>query len=138
MTTAATLIARSLRLIQVIDARQPVAPQDMQTSIEALNDMLQRWEANQLSLGWQDVKNPSDKLPIPREARRPIAYCLAVEIAPEFGTEASPTVMRRAVEGLNDLLRDQMVATPIRPFLGAPIPDNWSIQTINGASWYVG
>jgi len=136
MTTVAKLVARSLRLLQVIDAVQPVKPQDMTTAIEALNAMISRWEADGLALGWQAVVNPSDDLPIPEEAERPVAYCLAKELAPEFGVDPMPLVMEGAFSGLADLLRDQMVATPIRPILDVPIPsDNGNATRLRSTVW---
>jgi len=122
MTTTATLVARSLRLIQVIDPTQPVKATDMTTAIEALNAMLRRWEADGLALGWQSVENPSDPLPLPEEAEEAVAYNLAKKLAPEYGTPVPDLVREGADSGLNDLLRDQMVATPIRPILDVPLP----------------
>lgn len=138
MTTVAKLVARSLRLIQIIDPSQSVDDQDMETGIEALNAMMQRWEADLLSLGWSAVANPSDVLPIPVEAEQAVAYALAVILAPEYGVTPLPAVTQLANNGLNDLLRDQAVATPIRPILDCPMPRNWNGQTLNGESWYVG
>lgn len=138
MTTTAQLVGRSLRLIQVIDARQPVRDADMQTAILALNAMLRRWEADGISLGWQPVENTSEELPLPEEAEEGVAYNLAVRLAPEYGVEVSHVVGRGAAVFLNDILRDQMVATPIQPILGTPMPDGWSNRTVNGSTWYVG
>jgi hypothetical protein len=140
MTTVSKIVARALRLIQVIDPTQTVKDQDMETAIEALNDMMNRWEADLLSLGWSDVSSPQDEMPIPREANRAVAYNLAVEIAPEYGTEPLPRVTKGAESGLNDLLRDQAVATPIQPILDAPIPGGrrQALNSLTGANWYVG
>lgn len=135
MTTVATLVARSLRLIQVIDVVQPVKPQDMSTAILALNAMVRRWEANGLALGWQPVDNPSDELPFPEEAEEAVAYNLAVRLAPEYGTEISQMVGFGAEQFLNELRRDQAVATPIRPTLAVPFPDRTSVHSgglVNG------
>lgn len=138
MTTTAKLVGRSLRLIQVIDARQPVRDADMQTATLALNAMMRRWEADGISLGWQPVQNPSDELPIPEEAEEAVAYNLAVRLAPEYGVDVPPVVGRGAVEFFNDLMRDQMVATPIRPILDAPAPSVGHAGTLDGSGWYVG
>lgn len=135
MATVAQLVGRSLRLIQVIDATQPVKPQDMDSAMYALNAMLRRWEADGLALGWQPVDNPSDVLPLPEEAEQAVAACLAATLAPEYGTELMPSVAKLAIDGLNDLLRDQAVATPIRPLLDVPWPDGLTYHTgglVNG------
>lgn len=129
MTTVAKLVARSLRLIQVIDAVQPVKPADMSTAIEALNGMMVRLEANGVAQGWAPVASPSDEVPIPEEAETPVAYLLAKALAPEFGVEPSLLVLEGAAQGENDLLRDQAVATPIRPIIAVPNPDRDRIHS---------
>lgn len=138
MTTTAVLVARSLRLIQVIDARQPVRDPDMQSAILALNAMMRRVEADGVALGWQPVSSPSDELPIPEEAEQAVAYMLATLLAPEYGVDVSPVVAAGAAGGMADLLRDQMVATPIQPILDVPWTDNAARNTLNGSSWYAG
>jgi hypothetical protein len=138
MTETAKLVSRSLRLIQVLDADEAAESRDMETAIDALNAMVRRWEANGLSLGWQPVSNPADEFPVPPEAEEAVVYNLAVRVAPEYGTEAMPSVVSGAREFLSDLLRDQAVATPIQPILDAPWPDYWNSRTLNGSSWYIG
>lgn len=129
MTTVAKLVARSLRLIQVIDAVQPVKPQDMETAIEALNSMMVRLEADGIAQGWSNVSSPSDVVPIPDEAETPVAYLLAKWLAPEYGVQPSLLVLEGATQGENALLRDQAVATPIRAIIAIPNPDNSSVHT---------
>lgn len=123
MAQVESVIARALRLIQVINPRQPVHAADMQTAIGVLNGMMARWESNGLALGWSPVENPSDELPVPPDAEMPVAYNLAMLLAPEYGTDPIRTVVMYAQEGYSALLREQMVATPIRPILDVPIPD---------------
>lgn len=140
MTTVSKIVSRALRLIQVIDPSQTVKDQDMETGIEALNAMMQRLEANLLSLGWSPVASPSDTVPLPVEAEQAIAYALAVILAPEYGVSPLPAVTQMANNGMNDLLRDQAVATPIQPILDAPIPGGrrQGLNSLTGANWYVG
>lgn len=124
MTTAATLIADALSLIQVQDPAQPVSPKKMTTGIKALNRMMARWEADGLSLGWSPVASPSDELPIPEEAEEAVEYNLAVRLAPRYGVTVEPAVIGGANTFLAALERDQAVATPIRPILSVPVPAN--------------
>ncbi len=138
MATVETFVKGSLELIQVINPRQPVVAADMQTGIAVLNQMMRRNEANGLALGWQPVENPSDTMPIPDEAEMPIQYQLAMALCPRYGVEPMQMVASTAYSLMNDLLRDQMVATPIQPILDCPAPDGWSNRTINGSTWYVG
>ena len=132
------LIARSLRLIQVQDPLQPVKAQDMENGIDALNGLMRRIEADGTALGWSPVSNPSDELPLPPEAEQPIAFALALVLAPEFGVQPMQAVVAGALSGMTDLLRDVAVATPIEPILGVPFPNGSNGRTLNGESWYVG
>lgn len=125
MTTVADFIKDTLVLLGVVDARQPVRDEDMQTGIRFLNRLCGRMEANTLSLGWSDVDNPSDTLPLPSEAELGVMYSLAVLLAPHFGVSASAEVVAGAETFMTDLRRDQAVATPIQPLLDAPTPDRW-------------
>lgn len=113
MSTVEKTVSRALRILRVIDARQPVKPADMSTAIDALNGMMTRWEANTLSLGWSNVENPSDEMPAPAEALDAIAYNLAVRLRPEYGTTLDPDTIDMARRGLADLQRDQKRATPL-------------------------
>ena len=138
MMKVENLIARSLRLIQVIDPQQAVKATDMATGIDALNGMMARIEADGTALGWSPVANPSDDLPLADEMTQAIAYNLAVNLASEYGVTPLPAVQGMAVTGMADLLRDVAVATPIQPILSVPTPSYKSGRTINGESWYVG
>jgi len=138
MATVAKVVGRALRLIQVIDARQPVKASDMETAIEAMNAMIRRWEADGISLGWTPNDNPSDEVVVPDEAVQAVAANLAVVLAPEYGVAVSAVVAQMASAGMNDLMRDQAVATPIRPILSVPESSNYRSNTLNGSSWYNG
>ncbi len=138
MATVAKVVGRALRLIQVVDARQPVRASDMETAIEALNAMIRRWEADGISLGWMPNDNPSDEVLVPDEAVQAVAANLAVVLAPEYGVSVSGVVAQMAAAGMNDLMRDQAIATPIRPILSVPESSNYRSNTLNGSSWYNG
>ena len=120
--TALELIARSLRLIGVIDAIEPPSAESAVSAIIALNGMCTRWEANGLSFGWSNVADAADTLPASDEYHSTLAYNLAVEIAPEYGAPVSDVVGVRASQYLDDLRRDVQVANPIEPILDVPMP----------------
>lgn len=126
MTIVADFIRDTLGCLGVVDVRQPVRPEDMQTGIRFLNRLVTRLEANQVSVGWSDVSSPSDTLPLPPEAELGVMYTLAIVMAPQYLVTPSAEVMAGAEIFMNDLQRDQAVATPIRPILDAPTPDRWS------------
>ena len=118
MAKVEAIVGRALRLIGVVDPRQPVQAIDMQTGMTALNAMVRRWEANGLSLGWSDVSAPDEDMPCPPEAEEAIAYNLAAKLAPEYGEQPSPMVMGAAISGMSDLRVDVAVANPMSPDSG--------------------
>ena len=126
MSTVEKTVARTLRILRVIDARQPVKPGDMSTAIDALNGMMTRWEANTLSLGWSNVTNPSDEMPVPEVALDAIAYNLAMRLRPEYGTTLDPDTIEMARRGLADLQRDQKRATPLERGRGGGVYDTYT------------
>lgn len=135
MTTVAKLVARSLRMLQVVDPMQSVKPQDMAVGIEYLNTMMARWEANGLALGWSPVSSPSGDVPLPVEAETAVAANLAIELSPEYGTEPSPVLVSMAETGHNALRRDQAVATPIQQIVAVPRADASDVHSgglVNG------
>lgn len=125
MTTAADFIKDTLGLLQVVDARQPIKPEDFTTGVRFLNRLCTRLEASNVTLGWQDVSNPADVLPLPPEAELAVMYTLAMVLAPQYGVQPMPAVAAGAETYMNDLLRDVMVANPIQPILDAPTPSAW-------------
>lgn len=74
--------------------------------------MMNRWEADGISLGWSDVTDGANTLPAPVEADDAIAYNLAVKIAPEYGVMLSQLVGIGATDGYNAVLRDVWAAQP--------------------------
>lgn len=138
MSKVADLIKDALATIQVINPVQSVSAADMQTGIRFLNRLMTRMEANGISMGWSGVSAPDEDLPLPSECELGIMYSLAITLAPQYGVDVMPAVAAGAQTFMNDVMRDQMVATPIQPILDIPAPDGWSNRTINGSTWYVG
>lgn len=116
-------IARSMRLIRVLDPGEAPEAADYETCIEAANGMMTRMEANGTSLGWSNVVSPGDVLPLPAEAEEPFVYMLALRIAPEYGVAADPIVAAGASAGEAALLRDVLVASPIYNESTGPCPN---------------
>jgi len=118
MAKVEAIVGRALRLIHVVDPRQPVQPIDMQTGITALNAMCRRWEANGMAIGWSDVSAPDQDMPVPGESEEAIAFNLAATLAPEYDQMPSPVVLTAAARGLSELRRDVAVANPLSPDRG--------------------
>ena len=138
MTTVADYIKDTLGLLQVIDPKQPVKDADMQTAIRGLNRVCRRIEANGVALGWQDVDNPSDTLPMQPESELGVMYTLALTLAPQWGVEPMAAVVQGAQTFMADLRRDQAVATPLRPILDVPEPSSRFGNDMFGTAWRAG
>jgi|SRR5690349_3418007 len=136
MTTVADFAKDTLACLQVVDIRQPIKPEDMQTVIRFLNRLVTRLEADQIAVGWTDVSSPSDTLPLPPEAELGVMYTLALMLAPQYGVQPMPAVVAGAETFMNDLRRDQAVQTPIQPILDVPTPDRWSRTVARSNPWY--
>lgn len=138
MTTVAEFARDVLGTLQVINPVQPVSDADMQTVIRFLNRFVTRLEASGTALGWQNVSAPGDTLPVPLETELGLMNAVAMTLAPQYGVSVMPEVVAAAGNFMNEVRRDQAVATPIQPILDIPAPDGWSNRTINGSTWYVG
>lgn len=129
MTTVADFIKDTLGLLQLVDPIQPVKPEDTATAIRFLNRFMERTEASTIATGWSPVDNPSDVLPLPGEAELGVMYQLAMVLAPQYGVEPMGGVVAGARMFMEALIRDQMVATPIRPIIMVPNPDQTVYHT---------
>ncbi|MCL6710438.1 hypothetical protein M8R20_26305 [Pseudomonas sp. R2.Fl] len=138
MTTVAEFAKDVLGTLQVINPVQPVSDADMQTVIRFLNRFMTRLEANGTAVGWSNVSARGDVLPVPLETELGLMYAVAMTLAPQYGVSVMPEVAAAAGNFMNEVRRDQAVATPIQPILDIPAPDGWSNRAINGSTWYVG
>jgi len=110
---AIEIIARSLRLLRVIDADEAPEAKPAEDALMALNAMLRRWEANGIAMGWNTLATVNDEVAVPVEAEEAIAFNLAVRLRPEYGVTLDADVVQTARDGLSELRRDVLVATPI-------------------------
>lgn len=113
MATASNIISSAMRKINAMDANESLDASDFATSVDALNGMMTRWEADGLSNGWSDVENPGDECHFPPEIKLAVIYNLAIELAPEFGQQVSAPVAKNAATYLAGLQRDAYVASPL-------------------------
>lgn len=130
MSTGTSIIERAHRLIGTKAQGQTIAAERTAASLEALNAMLTRWEADGVALGFSALSAATATMPIPAEADEAVAYNLAVMIAPEYGKVAPPDVQAIAANGYNALLRDVIKPEPVR--LDAPcseVSGSYDIQT---------
>lgn len=113
MAQVQDIVRDALGHLRVIDANAPVKPIDMRDAIRALNLMVRRWEADGLALGWSDVAEPTDVLPLPPEAEEAVGYNLALRLRARYGVQIDPDIVALASAGLSALQRDRIVEMPL-------------------------
>jgi len=101
-----------LRLIGKLAVGQTPSAAETADSLLALNQMLTRWEANGIRLGFSPMASAGSVIPVPDEALEAITYNLAARLAPEFGYPTAMETAAMAEEGLRALQRDA-IPTPI-------------------------
>lgn len=96
-------IESALRKIRVLDMYSTADATQITLGIDALNGMMQTWEANGIAVGWVPVASANDLLPGPLEAQNPIIYNLAIRLRPDYGATLDPDVIELAKEGVSML-----------------------------------
>lgn len=109
--TGIEMVRRSLALLGVLGEAETPDGDVTQNAQLALNAMLSDW--SNLGLGRYQYADLSTDLHLPDGWDRTIAYNLAVELAPEFNKEASPTVQRMANTALKRLRRVEVQPIPL-------------------------
>jgi hypothetical protein len=126
MTQVSSIVRDALLHLRVQDAAEAVEAQAMQDAIRALNGMMQRWEADGVSVGWTDVAAPDDTLPAPAEAEEAISYNLAVRLRARYGVAIDPDVIQMATDGLAALRADVIANTFNRiSYDDLPMGEGW-------------
>lgn len=110
MTTAAVIVSRALRLIQVVDANEAPEAEDFRDACIALNALGVRWATSGLISAWQTVEGPETLISTPAAADEALTYSLAVRMASEYGRPISPEVAALAESAAAVLWRDRLTA----------------------------
>src|ERR1700743_629367 len=108
---AGDAVKRALGLLRVVDAQGSPDELDMETGIQRLNDMMNLWESEGLSLGWQNAVLPEDDLTNPENANSAIVYNPAGYLADDYGVYVAPRVGLLAQDVKNTLQGNQVVTT---------------------------
>lgn len=106
MSAVADTVRAALLILRVQPANQPVKAVDMADGIDALNNLMTRWEADGVAMGWRNVSSPSDELPVPPEAVEAVRYNLALRLRSTFGADLDPDVVEFARDGLARIMAD--------------------------------
>lgn len=112
MATNLQTIERALRLATILDVEGTATAAMGVIGLKTLNQMLIRWEANNIPLGFTAQTSLAAAIPVPDEALSAVDYNLAVEIAPEFGTSAPAHVVSLANNYLLAVQRDAFIVSP--------------------------
>ena len=93
MTTARDIVNRSLRLIVAVSPGQPIAADDAETTLTALNAILHRYDGLAHTDYTLDTATAFDD-----RHNGDVAYMLAYEISSEFGRDVPPVVAKERAQ----------------------------------------
>lgn len=105
--TVASITARALRLLQVLDANESPTAEDSAIARGVLNQIGQRYAANSLIQSWTDVSGPDGEI---EDTYGLYAPELAIRLAPEYGLEPPATATQLAAQARADLWRDRLAS----------------------------
>jgi hypothetical protein len=100
--TGLDFVRRAMRSIGVLQQGEVPSAQEASDALGTLNDMLQAWRLDGIDLEFEDLTLTSF-VPLAREDTRAIRYCLALELAGEFGMTPGQGVLKYAAEGLQQM-----------------------------------
>jgi hypothetical protein len=128
MTKVIQIVKSAMQKIRVVDSDVAPDPSMVTDAISCMNRMVMRWQANGTQLGFSPASGPDDEISIPIEAEQAVIYNLALDLGSEYGVAPGQDVVNFAQSYLSDLVRDQLVSTPLRSCgSGAPLPErSWA------------
>lgn len=100
--TALELIKRSLRILGVIQTGEELSADESADGLQVLNQMLHAWELDGIKLAHVDL-DTSDTVAVTDDHLQPIAYNLALLLAPEYDVTPSNVVVAFADNGYTNL-----------------------------------
>lgn len=109
MSTYSDLIRDALGLIGVLDETETPSPEQANTGLRFLTEMLDDWESRGIDVGFASGVSLSDTVSIEDSALRAVKQGLAIELCPEFEREPTPRLLDLASASYARLLRDAML-----------------------------
>lgn len=94
MATATQIAERALKRLGIVDSLHSPSAADSEHTIEALNAMIESWDAEGLSFA-----TPADDLPLDPKYEAGLIAMLAVRMAEDFGLTPGPVLVRDADRG---------------------------------------
>jgi len=96
MATALDVITKALVLSGVRVAESPLEPSEAEDGLDALNDMLNEWNLDDIDIGFESVDDVQDELFVNAGTLGAIKSNLAIYIASEYGRIVSDALALRA------------------------------------------
>lgn len=103
--TAESVIDDTYLTLGVKPAEQPLEAHAFQQGVRFLNRMMERLDAEGVSLGFTVVSNPDDLITVSPGAIEGIIFNLAVTLAPSFSKIVTPELALNARDGMDAMLR---------------------------------
>lgn len=103
--TNVQVVTDALRSLNVIREGQTPNANQSANVLRQLNQMMFAWEADGTVLGYFEQTTPSDTCPIPQWSEQGVTYQLAIFIAGDYGADPLPSVIKRADDGYQTILR---------------------------------
>jgi hypothetical protein len=118
MATVQQVLDKTLKILVVAGAESSISSSDAEDFIFTLNNYMNDLEGQQyvdttvtpnvtygINFNWADVDDVSDTVPLAAAGIRGLCYCLAYELAPEYGVQLTPHMERLYRNGYASLIR---------------------------------
>ena len=129
MATNLETIESGLRKLGILDIEESASPRMGVIGLRCLNQMLTRWEANNLPLGYTTQTSLAATTPVPDEAQSAVEFGLACEMGPDFGASPPAKVEQQAAMLYDKALRDAFIVTPNDMSHAPGARGRWDINT---------
>jgi hypothetical protein len=124
MATALEVITGALKALGIKPAESSIEAVEAADGLEALNDMMNEWDVDGITIGYETVEDVSDEIYVDDGALGAIKANLAVYIAPEYSRIVTNELALRARNGKRALRRSL-------PIAGSEFPDTLPVGSGN-------
>ena len=108
MTTARTLITRSLRTLGVLHSGETPSAEEANDALDSLNEMLGAWIHDGLDIEFVTIASLNTVIPYPPDHESAFRYNLAVQMAPDYGIAVTPVIAAMAQQGYDRMRREYL------------------------------
>lgn len=100
MTQVVEIVKDAMRHLRILAVGETPSAEDAAEGIRSLNLLMRAIEAEGIGMGWVDVSNPGETLPIRAEDEEAVGYMLATRLRAKFGVTIDPDVVAGAESGM--------------------------------------